>query len=138
MAIESRGDGYNPPLERTPAAVYLFCEVFNRFKRFANQETGEPMGKMVKQIDSAADVYQRFVSSSTRPGEIDRLALFGYRTGVLEREIVKPLVLYLLDPQQQPIPTAQFHKALDVVESWMVRRMLVRATTKSYGQVIRS
>ena len=49
----------------------------------------------------------------------------------MEREF-----LCLLDPQELPIPDAQLIKALDVVESWMVRRMLVRATTKSYSQVV--
>jgi hypothetical protein len=111
-------------------------EVFNRFKRFADQDAGKSMTALVRQIDLAAGVYHRFIDSSTKAGEIDRLGLFGYRTSVLESEIIKPLALYLLDPQEQPIPEAQLNKTLDVVESWMVRRMLVRASTKSYGQVI--
>jgi hypothetical protein len=111
-------------------------EVFNRFKVFADQEAGQPMPTLVRQIDLAAGVYRRFIDGSTRSGEIDRLGLFGYRTGVLESEIIKPLVLFLLDPEEQPIPNAQLDKTLDVVESWMVRRMLVRASTKSYSQVI--
>lgn len=111
-------------------------EVFNRFKRFADEEAGQSMTGLVKRIDLAASVYRRFVDGSTKAGKIDRLDLFGYRTGVLESEIIKPLVLNLLDPQEQPIPSAQLSKTLEVVESWMVRRMLVRASTKSYGQVI--
>src|SRR5207253_4549644 len=84
-----------------------------------------------------SEVYRRFITSaSTLHGPIDRLGLFGYRTGVLESEVIKPLVLWLLDPDQPPIPEEQFIKALDVVESWMVRRMLVRATTKNYNQVV--
>ena len=55
---------------------------------------------------------------------------------MLESEVIKPFVLCLLDPEEPPIPDAQFVKALDVVESWMVRRMLVRATTKNYNQVV--
>ncbi len=43
-------------------------------------------------------------SSSLPPrrytGAIDRLGLFGYRTGVLESEVIKPLVLCLLDPEE--------------------------------------
>jgi GNAT superfamily N-acetyltransferase len=54
---------------------------------------------------------------------------------VLESEVVKPLLLFLLDPDQKAVPKEQFEKALCVIESWMVRRMLVRATTKSYNQV---
>lgn len=50
--------------------------------------------------------------------------------------MIKPLVLYLLDPEQPAIPQHQLNKALDVLESWMVRRMLVRATTKGYNQIV--
>jgi GNAT superfamily N-acetyltransferase len=111
-------------------------EVFDRFKRFAGHDAGLPMGKVLQQIHVAAGVYRQFTIASSQAGPIDRLGLFGYRTGVLESEVIKPLVLCLLDPEEPSIPEAQFVKALDVVESWMVRRMLVRATTKSYSQVV--
>ncbi len=55
---------------------------------------------------------------------------------MLESEVIKPLVLFLLDPTQPPIGYDQVQKALSCIESWMVRRMLVRASTKSYGQVV--
>jgi hypothetical protein len=95
------------------------------------------MPKLIERVYSASKVYRQFVSEAAMlTGPIERLGLFGYRTGVLESEVIKPLVLSLLDPEQPPIPQPQFVKALDVVESWMVRRMLVRATTKSYNQVV--
>src|SRR5258708_16064930 len=95
------------------------------------------MAQLVVQIHDASGIYREFVpAASTHEGPTDRLGLFGYRTGVLESEVIKPLVLCLLDPEQPAIPEAQFVKALDVIESWMVRRMLVRATTKSYSQLV--
>jgi hypothetical protein len=112
-------------------------EVFDRFKRFANHDAGLPMAGLIGQVHEASHVYRNFVSkAAVRTGAIDRLGLFGYRTGVLESEVIKPLVLCLLDPQLPAVPEAQLNKALDVVESWMVRRMLVRATTKNYNQVV--
>jgi hypothetical protein len=112
-------------------------EVFDRFKRFADDDAGLPMSSVLAQVHRAAAVYREFiVSASTYTGPIDRLGLFGYRTGVLESEVIKPLVLCLLDPEQTPIPDTEFIRALDVIESWMVRRMLVRATTKNYNQVV--
>jgi hypothetical protein len=115
----------------------LTREVFDRFKRFADHDAGVPMIKLLDQVHVAAGVYRHFiVVAATHTGPINRLGLFGYRTGVLESEVIKPLVLCLLDPQEPPVPESQFVKALDVVESWMVRRMLVRATTKNYNQVV--
>ena len=112
-------------------------EVFDRFKRFADHDARLPMTRLIVQVHDASRVYRQFVTgASTHAGPIDRLGLFGYRTGVLESEVIKPFVLCLLDPEEPPIPDAQFVKALDVVESWMVRRMLVRATTKNYNQVV--
>lgn len=112
-------------------------EVFDRFKRFADHDACAPMTKLLEQVHSASTVYRQFIMSASTPtGPIERLGLFGYRTGVLESEVIKPLVLCLLDPEHSRVPDSQFEKALDVVESWMVRRMLVRATTKNYNQVV--
>lgn len=110
-------------------------EVFDRFKRYADHEAGLPMARLLGQVHAAAAVYRDFVSAASKE-PVDRWGLFGYRTGVLESEVIKPLVLHLLDPEEPPVPEAQLVKTLDVVESWMVRRMLVRASTKSYSQVI--
>jgi hypothetical protein len=112
-------------------------EVFDRFKRYADHEAGLPMPTLLAQIHAAARVYHDFVANASIPtGPIERLGLFGYRTGVLESEVIKPLILCLLDPQETPVPEAQFVKALNTIESWMVRRMLVRASTKSYTPLI--
>jgi hypothetical protein len=111
-------------------------EVFERFKRFADHESGLPMTKLLIQIHDSSQVYRQFTNAATNAGPMDRLALFVYRTGVLESEVIKPLLLWLLDPKEPPIPEPQFTKALDVMESWMVRRMLVRATTKNYNKIV--
>ena len=111
-------------------------EVFARFKLYATHESGASMLTLVEKLHRAAAVYQSFVTSAeANTGPIDRLGLFAYRTGVLESEVVKPLLLAVLDPEKAPVPAAQLTKLLDTVESWMVRRMLARATTKNYNKV---
>ncbi len=116
----------------------LAREVFYRFKTYADfDECGVDMAKLLDRLHSAGRVYQDFVNSAGQlNGPIGRLGLFAYRAGVMESEVVKPLVLFLLDPDDTVIPDAQLTKALEVIESWLVRRMLVRATSKSYAQVI--
>lgn len=112
----------------------LAREVFNEFKRYS-AESAQPMPAMLERIHALSQQYKRFVPSLLVPtGPLDRLSLFIYRTGVLESEVIKPLLIELYDPYQDPIPVAQLKKALDVLESWMVRRALVRATTKNYNQ----
>lgn len=112
-------------------------EVFSRFKQYADFDSGVRMGDLLAQIHRAAGVYRRFVQASeTLTGPIDRVDLFAYRTSVLESEVIKPLALFLLDPEQEQIPAPQVIRALAVTESWLVRRMIVRATSKSYTQVV--
>ncbi len=111
-------------------------EVFTRFKRYAIDST-QPMHLLLSQVDQSARLYRKFVQGgSQQSGSIDRLGLFAYRTSVLESEVIKPLILYLLDPELPQVPDDQLGKALSTIESWMVRRMLVRATTKSYNQTV--
>ena len=63
------------------------------------------MSHLLQQVHAAATVYRNFITTaSMQIGPIDRLGLFGYRTGVLESEVIKPLVLCLLDPEQQSVP----------------------------------
>jgi hypothetical protein len=115
----------------------LAREVFYRFKTYADFESGADMVELLNQVHRAGQIYQDFVSSANKlTGPISRRELFAYRAGVMESEVIKPLVLYLYDPEDTAIPDHQITKALEVIESWLVRRMLVRATSKSYTQVI--
>ncbi len=111
-------------------------EVFTRFKRYSN-DAGIGMPELLKQIKASADVYRDFIQNGMKlTGSIDQLGLFAYRTGVLESEVIKPIVLLLLDPEKPKVPGDQLTKSLSVIESWMVRRMLIRASTKSYSQIV--
>lgn len=110
-------------------------EVFKRFKDYA-RDSGQKMDNLVEQVNRAAKIYREFVEKAQTTGAIDRLGLFGYRTNVLESEVFKPVILHLLDPDLSEVSAPQFIKSLDVIESWMVRRMIVRASTKNYNQVV--
>ena len=112
-------------------------EIFSRFKRYADFDSESSMLELVGQIHRSATQYRNLIEqSSLASGHLDRVQLFTYRTSVLESEVVRPFLLFLLDPDEPPVPNDQLTKALNAVESWMVRRMLVRATTKAYNQLI--
>jgi Protein of unknown function (DUF1524)/Restriction Enzyme Adenine Methylase Associated/Protein of unknown function DUF262 len=110
-------------------------EVFARFKHYADFDADVSMSELVDQIARASTVYRRFMEGAAANNPIDRLQLFAYRTGTLESEVFKPVILWLFDPEQDPVPDDQARKVLDVLESWLVRRMLVRAITSSYTQI---
>ena len=110
-------------------------EVFSRFKHYADFESEVPMSALVEEIARASAVYRRFIEGGAASNPVDRLQLFAYRSSILESEVFKPVVLWLLDPEEEPLPDDQAYKVLDVLESWLVRRMLVRAQTSSYTQI---
>lgn len=110
-------------------------DVFTRFKRYAEHESGVTMIELVQQIARASVIYRRFIDGVSANNPIDRIQLFAYRSSTLESEVFKPVVLWLCDPEQESISEPQIVKALEVVESWLVRRMLVRAITNNYNQI---
>jgi len=110
-------------------------EVFSRFKHYADFESGVSMETLVEQIHRSSVIYRAFVVGASASNPIDRPELFAYRTSMLESEVFKPVIVWLLDPDQDVIPADRIRKALDVIESWLVRRMLVRAQTSSYTQI---
>jgi hypothetical protein len=66
----------------------------------------------------------------------DFLSLYAYRSGVLESDVIRPLVLHLLDPNLPALPVEQLMKAIAALESWSVRRMLLRLGTANHNKFI--
>lgn len=112
-------------------------EVFSRFKAYADYQAGQPMLELLQQIDRAAAIYRSFTETAeVLDGPLDRVGLFAYRIKTLESEVIKPVLLALLDHKAGPLPREQVHSSLDVLESWLARRMLIRATAKAYNKIM--
>jgi hypothetical protein len=112
-------------------------EVFSRFKAYADYQAGHPMLDLLKEIHRAAAIYRGFTEKAeVLDGPLDRLGLFAYRVKTLESEVIKPVLLALLDHKAGSLPQKQIDAALDVLESWLARRMLIRATAKSYNKIM--
>lgn len=111
-------------------------EVFSRFKIYALHEAGVSMLDLIKQIHRAAAVYEELIKSATRDDSaITRRELFAYRMQQIDVDVIKALVLTLLDPEEPPLPQERLDGALVTIESFLVRRLLVRATTKNYNRL---
>lgn len=111
-------------------------EVFSQFKRHV-ADISLPVNELLPQIKKSADIYKSLITASANPnGPLDRLNMFIYRTTTLDSEVIKPLILWLLDPQLIPVPQTQLDKAIATLGSWLVRRAFVRASTKAYNRFI--
>ncbi len=112
-------------------------EVFSRFKAYADFQSGHPMLDLLKEIHRAAATYRQFTEAADKlDGPLDRVGLFAYRVKTMESEVIKPVLLALLDRKTGPLPQHEIDAALDVLESWLTRRMLIRATAKSYNKIM--
>jgi hypothetical protein len=112
-------------------------EVFSRFKAYADYQAGHPMLDLLREIHRAAIIYRDFIEKGEKlDGLLDRVGLFTYRAKTLESEVIKPVLLALLDHSAGPLASTEVDATLDVLESWLTRRMLVRATAKSYNKIM--
>lgn len=113
-------------------------EVFARFKRFTSDSPGS-VQELLPRISRTADVYRVLSEGAERKsGVLSPLEMFIYRMDVLDTESAKPVLIWLTDPDQAAIPEPQITKALASLESWYVRRALIKATSQNYNNVIAS
>jgi hypothetical protein len=115
----------------------LAREVFSRFKSYADFQSNRSMLDLLQEIHRAAAIYRTFTEKADQlDGPLDRVGLFAYRVKTMESEVIKPVLLALLDHSSGDLPLNEIETALDVLESWLTRRMLVRATAKNYNKIM--
>lgn len=103
--------------------------LFPSFKRYVETE-GRQAADVLADVARYARVYETF---ECEPPTTE-LGQFLYRLRVLEVTTAYPALLWLLGPDGLAAgPDRQM--ALTAIESWLVRRMLTRQTTKNYNNV---
>lgn len=99
---------------------------FARFKHWATYSTSRPMTDIVESLYRQALQYRSWIEQAdVRDGDLDVPSMFTYRTQAAGFEAVKPIVLWLYDADNR-VPIAVADSALRWVESWALRRSLLR------------
>ena len=110
--------------------------VFDRFKRYVADQAKLTTLDLLKQIHALAVEYERIVVAASQPeGALTVVERFVYRTQEMDTETVKPVLLHLIDPALPKLPDHEVEGALCAIESWLVRRAVVRATGKAYNKL---
>ena len=102
--------------------------VFRRYLADGSRLAADVLADM----DRYAHVYERF----EREPQGTELGRFLYRLNTMEVTTAYPALLWLLGPDG--LAENERMPALRSIESWLVRRMLVRGTTKNYNNVFLS
>lgn len=103
-------------------------KLFRTFRRFLAQ-TEMGIEDILEDIDRYASVYDQF----SPPYDDSREGLFFHRLDVLDTTTPYPVLLWIYG--QASIPADQRIKAIETIESWLLRRMLCRLTTKNYNNI---
>jgi hypothetical protein len=103
-------------------------QVFPRFKRYS--ETSGPEA-LLADISLHAKTYKRF--EEYRKHTIE--GTFFDRLRAMEMSTATPLLLFVLAHNDDAVPSEQKHRLMQAIESWLVRRVICRMTTKRYNLV---
>ncbi|KJL33115.1 GmrSD restriction endonuclease domain-containing protein [Microbacterium oxydans] len=108
---------------------------FGRFKFFAEHETDRSMSELLELITEQSTRYQLLTERAAESHrDLDRLELHMYRMAVAQVEITKPVVLWLTEPGNMYGPET-IALVIDIVESWIMRRRLLRLQSSDLGRV---
>lgn len=107
-------------------------EVFTSFKRHLDDHVSD-VSILLAHLRKCADIYQGHIEAAAKKHEpLDPVQMFVYRIGEMQSEIMRPILIWLTDPQLPQVPHDQLLITISSLESWLVRRTLVRE--KSAGQ----
>lgn len=105
-------------------------ELFHQFKDYVTTKRPD-IEVLLPEAKAAADRY-RFVieGSQLANGPLTRAQWFSYRVGTLDSEIMRPLLIWLEEEPQADVPTADKDRIFRHLESWFVRRAIVKAPSQ--------
>ena len=105
-------------------------ELFPEFKQYLAGESSGPE-PVLHDISHHASTYREFERYPTGTREES----FFYRLRATQTTTVMPLLLRVFGASDTAITPEQRDRILEAIESWLIRRMLCRLTTKNYNVV---
>ena len=105
-------------------------DVFLRFRSLVEPRKKE-IEAVVADVENAATVYQEFDGCEPFSPE----GVFWYRWRVVDAGVTMPLILWLFSQDEACLDVVERHRCLLAVESFLIRRMLCRMTTKNYDDL---
>lgn len=117
-------------------AEFPIREVFSQFKHYVNT-VEKDIPALLPRIQAAAERYRAIIEGAENPnGPLNRVELFSYRIGALDSEVARPLVIWLDEPEQASVPSDDKEKILAILESWLVRRALVKTPSQGANRFV--
>lgn len=111
-------------------------EVFNRFKHYV-EDLDQAVDRLLPRLHADALTYQSLVKASLVPnGQLGPVPLFLYRISSLDSQVFTSLVIWLMDSEAETVDQEQVELAVQSLESWVVRRSILKLPTKNYNRLM--
>ncbi|WP_262391880.1 DUF262 domain-containing protein [Nocardiopsis sp. CNR-923] len=109
---------------------------FNRFKSYVELESGHKMANLLPEIKQQAQQYESWTEAAARHGgSLDSAEMAVYRMQASGVEVLKPLLIWLHKPGRD-LPQESVDQIIQVAESWVVRRQLIRLSGSDLGRIV--
>lgn len=115
-------------LQMTTTSEVLANDVFPAFKRFVDQGSLS-INVVAHDLKSSADRQLEF----ERQPEFSPIGTFNYRNGIMQSGAVSPVLMWLYT--HLPADNPSLTRSVQIIEDYLVRRMVSRATTKDYNRL---
>lgn len=102
--------------------------LFRRFKDYARRSSA-PAETLAKDLADFAKVFDSFDNFPVNSREW----WFFRRLGEMDLTTVQSVMLYVFSIPESSLSVQQRHRILAAIESYLVRRLVTRSTTRSYG-----
>lgn len=111
-------------------------QTFVRFKHYIDHEAGTSMSELLQLINMQAQTYASWVSgaaNSTKELTVPERAFYRMQTSGVE--LLKPALVWLHDPTLE-IPSQVADEVTAMLESWVIRRQILRLTSANLGRTV--
>ena len=112
---------------------------FTRFKQYVEQvdlENGQKVADLLPLIRQQAETYEAWTTAASEGDrQLNRVELAVYRMKASESELLKPLLIWLHEPGRE-VPADVVDRVVSIVESWLVRRQLLRLSIGDMGRIV--
>lgn len=111
-------------------------QTFVRFKHHIEHETDVSMGDLLILIKEQATIYESWTrAAEDKHKELSTAERAFYRMQATGVELLKPALIWLHDPSLTIAPDVA-DEVIEMLESWMVRRQLLRLTSANLGRTV--
>jgi len=106
-------------------------QVFPAFRDYLDRSTDD-VEAVASEMFTFGEAYRAL--DKQHPDSVE--GTFVYRWQVLDAGVITPLLLWLFSAPQDQLPASRLQRSLRALESYLVRRMACRMTTKEYHRIV--